>query len=106
MAGLSSFFFAKGLILFLLRGDSSNFLFNVSRRGGLSSDLWTYGDLAKSVNTAPRAAASACRRNKIPILIPCHRIVAKNGIGGYFGQTTGEMLDVKQWLLAHESKES
>ena len=67
--------------------------------------VWTYSDLARSVDTAPRAAANACRRNKIPILIPCHRIVAKNGIGGYFGQKTGEMLDIKQWLLEHESKE-
>ena len=66
---------------------------------------WTYGDLAKSVDTAPRAAANACRRNRIPILIPCHRIIAKTGLGGYFGQSTGEMLEVKRWLLEHEGVE-
>lgn len=65
-------------------------------------EVWTYGDLAKSINTSPRAAANACRRNQIPILIPCHRIVAKNGLGGYFGHTEGEMLETKRWLLQHE----
>jgi len=64
--------------------------------------VWTYGELAKSIDTSPRAAANACRKNKIPILIPCHRIVAKNALGGYFGQTEGEMLNVKRWLLEHE----
>ena len=67
--------------------------------------VWTYGELAKSIDTSPRAAANACRRNMIPILIPCHRIVAKTGIGGYFGQTDGNMLDVKRWLLRHEGVE-
>lgn len=75
--------------------------------------VWTYGDLAKHVGTAPRAAANACRRNPIPILIPCHRIIAKNGLGGYYGQSSsddsgdgsGDMLDVKRWLLQHEGAE-
>jgi methylated-DNA-[protein]-cysteine S-methyltransferase len=66
--------------------------------------VWTYGELAKSLDTAPRAAANACRRNKIPILIPCHRIVAKTGLGGYFGTTSGEMLEIKRWLLQHEGQ--
>ena len=65
-------------------------------------EVLTYGELAKSINTSPRAAANACRRNRIPILIPCHRVVAKKGLGGYSGETGGHMLDVKKWLLAHE----
>jgi len=65
-------------------------------------EVMTYGQLAKSINTAPRAAAGACRRNRIPILIPCHRIVAQKGLGGYCGETDGYMLEVKKWLLAHE----
>ncbi len=65
-------------------------------------EVMTYGELAKSIDTSPRAAANACRRNRIPILIPCHRIVAQKGLGGYCGETSGYMLEVKKWLLQHE----
>jgi len=65
-------------------------------------EVWTYGQLAESVSSSPRAVANACRRNRIPVLIPCHRIIAKQGLGGYFGQTSGSMLEVKRWLLQHE----
>lgn len=63
----------------------------------------TYGDVAKILNSSPRAVGNACRRNPIPLLIPCHRIVAKNGIGGFAGQTDGDLLKIKRWLLAHEA---
>ena len=69
-------------------------------------EVMTYGELAKSINTSPRAAANACRRNRIPILIPCHRIVAQKGLGGYCGETSGYMMEVKKWLLAHEGYEN
>ena len=69
-------------------------------------EVMTYGELAKSINTSPRAAANACRRNRIPILIPCHRIVAQKGLGGYCGETDGHMMVVKKWLLAHEGYEN
>jgi methylated-DNA-[protein]-cysteine S-methyltransferase len=45
----------------------------------------SYGDLAASVGSAPRAVGRACGRNPIPIVIPCHRVLAKGGIGGYSG---------------------
>lgn len=47
----------------------------------------TYGEIAKSIrhSTAYRAAANACGRNALPILLPCHRVVAQNGFGGYNG---------------------
>lgn len=61
-----------------------------------------YGELAKNLSTSARAIGNACRQNPIPILIPCHRIVAKNHLGGYAGKTTGKMLTIKQWLLQHE----
>lgn len=62
----------------------------------------TYADLAKKLKTSPRAVGNACRRNPIPIIIPCHRVVAKNHLGGYSGATSGELLDIKKWLLMHE----
>jgi len=65
-------------------------------------EVRTYGELSDKLNSSPRAVANACRRNRIPLLIPCHRVVAKKGLGGYFGQTKGEMMTVKSWLLEHE----
>lgn len=63
---------------------------------------WTYGDLARHLNSAPRAVGQACRRNPIPIVIPCHRVVARDGAGGYSGATSGPEMAIKHWLLAHE----
>ena len=62
----------------------------------------TYGELAKELNTSARAIGNACRKNPLPIIIPCHRIVAKNGIGGFAGKTQGKNIAIKKWLLAHE----
>lgn len=61
----------------------------------------TYSQLAERAGNpkAIRAAASACARNPVPILIPCHRIIAKSGgLGGF-----GWGLPVKKALLALES---
>lgn len=63
----------------------------------------TYGELAKQLGSSPRAIGQACRTNPIPIIVPCHRVVAANGPGGYTGQRSGEMMDVKMWLLKHEA---
>jgi len=62
----------------------------------------TYGELAKELNTSARAVGNACRRNPIPVIIPCHRVVARAGIGGFSGATKGSMLNIKKWLLNHE----
>jgi methylated-DNA-[protein]-cysteine S-methyltransferase len=59
-----------------------------------------YGDLAQRVGSAPRAVGRACGRNPIPIVIPCHRVLAKGGLGGYSGEGG---LATKQHLLALES---
>lgn len=65
----------------------------------------SYGELAKKIESSARAIGGACRHNPIPIVIPCHRIVAANGIGGYSGQwRLGQKVDTKQWLLTHEKK--
>lgn len=46
----------------------------------------TYGDVAKAVRSAPRPVGGACGRNPIPIIIPCHRVLASGGrIGGFSG---------------------
>ena len=45
----------------------------------------SYGALARALGSAPRAVGGACGANPIPILIPCHRVVAGGGLGGYSG---------------------
>jgi methylated-DNA-[protein]-cysteine S-methyltransferase len=49
---------------------------------------------------------NACRSNPYPFFIPCHRVVAVSGLGGYSGQTKGGMMAIKTQLLAHEAKQS
>jgi len=61
----------------------------------------SYSELAQKVGSGPRAVANVCGANQIPLFIPCHRVVSKNGIGGFMqGNENG--LKVKRWLLAHE----
>ena len=61
----------------------------------------TYGDIAAQIGSGPRAVANACGANHLPLIIPCHRVVAKNGIGGFMsGQQDG--VKIKTWLLKHE----
>ncbi|MDH5389435.1 MAG: methylated-DNA--[protein]-cysteine S-methyltransferase [Gammaproteobacteria bacterium] len=62
----------------------------------------TYGELAQQLNTSARAVGNACRANPIPLLIPCHRVVSKTGIGGFSGGRDGAPLKIKRWLLDHE----
>jgi len=62
----------------------------------------TYGELAQQLGTAARAVGTACRANPVPILIPCHRVVGRQGLGGYAGAVTGDPLAIKRWLLHHE----
>lgn len=62
----------------------------------------TYGALAKQLGTAARAVGQACGANPLPILIPCHRVLSVNGLGGFMHSSSGMPLDVKTWLLSHE----
>lgn len=63
----------------------------------------SYGDLAERLQTHPRVIGNACRANPLPIVVPCHRIVAANNIGGYMGKKE-KHLKIKRWLLEHEIK--
>ena len=64
----------------------------------------TYGDLAAAIHSSPRAVGQACGNNPIPIVIPCHRVVSKAGLGGFMHSTNNSSLDIKRWLLAHEQR--
>jgi O-6-methylguanine DNA methyltransferase len=60
----------------------------------------TYGEIAASLGKprAARAVGAANGANPLPIIIPCHRVVASNGLGGYGGG-----LPMKRKLLNHEN---
>jgi methylated-DNA-[protein]-cysteine S-methyltransferase len=61
----------------------------------------TYGQIAHQIDSGPRAVANACGANNLPLIIPCHRVVAKSGLGGFMqGNPNG--LKIKKWLLNHE----
>lgn len=67
-----------------------------------AGETCSYGAIASQLHSSARAVGNACRTNPIPIVVPCHRIVAKRGIGGYCGETSGPQMRIKQWLLEHE----
>jgi methylated-DNA-[protein]-cysteine S-methyltransferase len=62
-----------------------------------------YGELAMEIGSAPRAIGGACGRNRLPIVIPCHRVLASNGLGGFSG---GSGLATKEALLTLEGAAS
>jgi methylated-DNA-[protein]-cysteine S-methyltransferase len=62
-------------------------------------DTRSYGEVAKEVGLPAQAVGQACGANRIPILIPCHRILGTNGLGG-FSAPGG--VEAKVWLLRHE----
>ena len=67
-------------------------------------DVLTYGEVARIVGSAPRAVGQACGANWFPLIIPCHRVTATGGLGGFsnHADAAGFHLGVKRWLLAHE----
>jgi methylated-DNA-[protein]-cysteine S-methyltransferase len=65
----------------------------------------TYKDIALKLQNAPRAVGGACGRNRLPLLIPCHRVLGSNGIGGFMHARGGEPINIKRWLLTHEHAE-
>ena len=67
-----------------------------------SGRVVTYGELARHLKTSARAVGNACRANPVPLFVPCHRVVAANGQGGFMGRRRGAAVALKAWLLAHE----
>lgn len=63
----------------------------------------TYGEIAAELGSSARAVGGACRANPIPVVVPCHRVVAAQGPGGFAGSRTGFNLQIKEWLLRHEA---
>lgn len=112
VANLKKYFYNPKLRLSLIL-NSSAFL------GGtvLQKKIWralqkipcgktiTYGELAKKIKTGPRVIGNACRANPLPIIIPCHRVVAATSLGGYCGKNK-KLLKIKKWLLKHEGANS
>jgi methylated-DNA-[protein]-cysteine S-methyltransferase len=64
----------------------------------------SYGELAAELHSSAQAVGQACGANPIAIIIPCHRVVGKAGLGGFMGHASGDPLDIKRWLLAHEQR--
>lgn len=62
----------------------------------------TYKEVAQRLRSAPRPVGGACGKNRLPLLIPCHRVLASGGIGGFMHARGGEPITIKKWLLAHE----
>jgi methylated-DNA-[protein]-cysteine S-methyltransferase len=67
-------------------------------------DVLTYGEVARLVRSAPRAVGQACGANWFPLVIPCHRVTAAGGLGGFSNHADagGFHIGVKRWLLRHE----
>ncbi len=64
----------------------------------------SYGELARTLGSSARAIGGACRANPFPVIVPCHRIVSRFGLGGFSGAVEGPELNIKQWLLNHETQ--
>jgi methylated-DNA-[protein]-cysteine S-methyltransferase len=59
----------------------------------------TYGDLARELGAAAQPVGNACGANPIPVIIPCHRVLGANGLGGFSGSGG---VETKVALLRHE----
>lgn len=64
----------------------------------------SYGEIAAELKSCAQAVGQACGANPIPVIVPCHRVVGKAGLGGFAHHTSGAHLDIKRWLLAHEQR--
>lgn len=84
-----------------LRVDASPFQQEVCARIAAIpfGETRTYGQIAHDMGAPAQAVGAGCGGNPIPILIPCHRVLGANGLGGYSG---ARGVETKVWLLRHE----
>lgn len=66
-------------------------------------ETMTYSALARKIGSSARAVGNACRDNPYALFIPCHRVVSVSGMGGYCGQTGGDLMAIKYKLLEFEA---
>ncbi|OSI33500.1 methylated-DNA--[protein]-cysteine S-methyltransferase [Neisseria dumasiana] len=69
-----------------------------------AGEVLTYQDIARKIGSHPRTVGGACGKNPLALVVPCHRVVAKQGLGG-FSSGEGDALAIKRWLLQHEGIE-
>lgn len=69
-----------------------------------AGEVRTYGEVARELRSSARAVGGACGANPIPLVVPCHRIIAAGGdLGGFMGfRGEGFERSIKRWLLEHE----
>ena len=63
----------------------------------------SYGELARRLGSSARAVGQACGANPFPLVVPCHRVTARHGTGGFAHASGGWLLAIKHWLLAFEA---
>lgn len=68
------------------RGSDFQKSFYAALRAIPHGETRNYGDIAADLGVSPQAIGQACGANPIPILIPCHRVLAANGLGGFSGR--------------------
>jgi methylated-DNA-[protein]-cysteine S-methyltransferase len=68
-----------------------------------AGSVLSYSEVARRVGSAPRPVGTACGANRVPLLVPCHRVVGSRDIGGFMNARRGAAIDVKRWLLHHEN---
>jgi methylated-DNA-[protein]-cysteine S-methyltransferase len=61
-----------------------------------------YGELAAELDAPARTVGQACGDNRLPLIIPCHRVIGAASLGGFAHARSGFALSVKRWLLEHE----
>ncbi len=80
-------------------------VWNASRRipfGETRTYLWVALELGGG-HALCRAIGQALRRNPLPVIVPCHRVVAASGLGGYAGARAGAMTTIKSGLIEFEA---
>ncbi|MFT4173407.1 MAG: methylated-DNA--[protein]-cysteine S-methyltransferase [Rhodocyclaceae bacterium] len=70
--------------------------------GIAKGSISTYGELVREAGGTARAVGQACGANPYPLVVPCHRVVSRSGLGGFAHSTDEWLLNTKRWLLHHE----